>query len=206
MRVANRDEQETKREDQRLRASPTFWSISGFALLSMRHKNQTSPIGFLSLKLPPLLCAVLLVLVILGIIKISPSRIEIYHGNENNITSSRGWETPSSCLAPAIGNMEIMQCYKSPVAHKNRSLLTTGFCKRMTRTPDRFLSVQHDVMTIMWDSMFTMNRLQCNARQKFMNNTFSRQKKCKKEQTSWHCAKRRVHLQPIDGGHTVTCL
>ena len=39
----------------------TCLSISGFALPSMSHSNLTSPIGFLSLKLPPPHCAVLLV-------------------------------------------------------------------------------------------------------------------------------------------------
>ena len=34
-----------ERENQRLRASATFRSISGFALPSLRHNNQTSPIG-----------------------------------------------------------------------------------------------------------------------------------------------------------------
>ena len=40
----------------------TFLSIRGFALISMRHNHQTSPIGFLSLKLTTPACAVLLVL------------------------------------------------------------------------------------------------------------------------------------------------
>ena len=40
----------------------TFRSISGFALPSVSHNNQTFPIGFLFLKLPPPPCAVLLVL------------------------------------------------------------------------------------------------------------------------------------------------
>ena len=39
----------------------TFRSISGFALPSMHHNNRTSPLGFLSLNLPPPPCAVLLV-------------------------------------------------------------------------------------------------------------------------------------------------
>ena len=51
-----RDEK-TDRENESLRASATLQSISGFALPSMHHRNQTSPLGFLSLKLLPPRCA-----------------------------------------------------------------------------------------------------------------------------------------------------
>ena len=69
MRVATRrtgdkerERERRGRETDRFRPSTTCRSVSGFALPARRHNKQTSPVGFLSLKLPPPPCAVLLVL------------------------------------------------------------------------------------------------------------------------------------------------
>ena len=54
-------------------------SISGFSLPSMHHNNQTSPIGFLSLKLRPPPCAVPVLLVLITI-----------HGNVTALCADSG--------------------------------------------------------------------------------------------------------------------
>ena len=61
-REKDRERERRGRETNRFRPSTTCRSVSGFALPARRHNNQTSPVGFLSLKLPPPPCAVLVVL------------------------------------------------------------------------------------------------------------------------------------------------